>query len=292
MFAFLSQVRTPAPSGPTPEQEAEALARAETARLEQLVATGQQQLATARGQLRGGRHDDAIATVDAALAALPANPVTQRLVTDLKNEKATALLDRAQALLKQGDPAGARAAIAQYDLIASPTSRSSGVERQIARAEAKPTVAAADPVFLADRAATAQLVAKGRAQYVAGDLDGAQETFRAIEAQEPDNTVAKGFLLRIAEEKTEMGVLNREKTRAQLLEEVSKSWQRPGIYQERAARDGQGRRRRAPGQEAGTEITLPSRELDPRARSAMWLHGAERRFRRNSTPRRPAAPRA
>jgi general secretion pathway protein D len=30
-----------------------------------------------------------------------------------------------------------------------------------------------------------------------------------------------------------MGALNREKTRAQLLEEVAKSWQRPGIYQER-----------------------------------------------------------
>ena len=244
-------------SGPTPEQEAEALARAEAARLEQLVASGQQQLATVRSQLRAGRHDEALATADAALSALPANPVTQRLVTELKNEKATALLDRAQALLKQGDPAGARAAIAQHDLIAPATARSSGVERQIVRAEAKPTVAAADPVFLADRAATAQLVAKGRAQYVAGDLDGAQETFRAIEAQEPDNTVAKGFLLRIAEEKTEMGALNREKTRAQLLEEVSKSWQRPGIYQERP-REMDKAAAVAPLAKKLAEITLPA----------------------------------
>ena len=83
-------------------------------------------------------------------------------------------------------------------------------------------------------AATAELIAKGRAQYVAGDIDGAQATFRGIEANEPDNTVAKGFLLRIAQEKTETGALNREKTRAQLLEEVAKGWQRPGIYQERA----------------------------------------------------------
>ena len=47
---------------------------------------------------------------------------------------------------------------------------------------------------------------------------------RAIEAQEPDNTIAKGFLLRIAEEKTETGALNREKTRAQLLEDGARGF--------------------------------------------------------------------
>jgi general secretion pathway protein D len=171
--------------------------------------------------------------VDAALAALPANPVTQKVAGDLRAEKASALLDRAQALVRGGDIAGARAAMIAHDQLASPNARAAGIERQIARAETRPLAAGVDPAFVSDRAATAQLIAKGRAQYVAGDLDGAQETFRGIEAQEPDNTVAKGFLLRIAEEKTEMGALNREKTRAQLLEEVAKSWQRPGIYQER-----------------------------------------------------------
>ncbi len=249
--------QTSTPAGPSPEQEAEALARAETARLEQLVANGQQQLTTVRSHLRAGRHDDAIVAIDTALAALPANPLTQKLVSDLKREKASALLDRAQALLKAGDPAGARAAIAQHDQLAAPNSRSAGIERQVARAEARPTVAAVDPVYQADRAATAQLVAKGRAQYVAGDLDGAQETFRAIEAQEPDNTVAKGFLLRIAEEKTETGALNREKTRAQLLEEVAKSWQRPGIYEERP-REMDKAAAVAPLARKLTEITLPA----------------------------------
>ncbi len=223
----------PAPPAPSQEQEAEALARAETARLEQLVATAQTQLSTARTQARGGRYEEAITTVDAALAALPANPVTQKVAGDLRAEKASALLDRAQALVRGGDIAGSRAAMIAHDQLASPNARAAGIERQIARAETRPLAAGVDPAFVSDRAATAQLIAKGRAQYVAGDLDGAQETFRGIEAQEPDNTVAKGFLLRIAEEKTEMGALNREKTRAQLLEEVAKSWQRPGIYQER-----------------------------------------------------------
>ncbi len=229
--------QTPPPPGraPTPEEEAEAMARAESNRISAAIAGAQTQLATARAQVRDGRTDDAIATVDAALASLPVNPLTQKLVADLKKEKASALLDRAQALLKRGDMDGARAALAAQTELAPSDARAATVAQRIARAEAKTAAApGVDPRFIAERAATAELIAKGRAQYVAGDTDGAQATFRGIEANEPDNTVAKGFLLRIAQEKTETGALNREKTRAQLLEEVAKGWQRPGIYQERA----------------------------------------------------------
>ena len=220
---------------PTPEEEAEAMTRAESNRISAAIAGAQAQLATARAQVRDGRTDDAIATVDAALASLPVNPLTQKLVADLKKEKASALLDRAQALLKRGDMDGARTALAAQTELAPSDARAAAVAQRIARAEAKTAAApGVDPRFIAERAATAELIAKGRAQYVAGDTDGAQATFRGIEANEPDNTVAKGFLLRIAQEKTETGALNREKTRAQLLEEVAKGWQRPGIYQERA----------------------------------------------------------
>jgi general secretion pathway protein D len=231
-------VRIPEP-GQTPppptaaEQEAEAIARAESGRIAGVIAAAQTHLSAARSQLRDGRAEDAIATIDATLATLPVNSLTQNVIADLKREKASALLERAQAALKRGDTATARTAMAAHAQLAPGNSRTASIERQIARADAKPVVAAVDPGFAADRAATAQLIAKGRAQYVAGDLDGAQETFRSIEAMEPDNTVAKGFLLRIAEEKSETGILNREKTRAQLLEEVAKSWQRPGIFQER-----------------------------------------------------------
>jgi general secretion pathway protein D len=246
------------PGTPSPaDLEAEALSRAETNRISRLMAEAQTQLATARAQIRDNRPDEAIATVDAALAALPANSLTQKLIADLKKEKASALLDQAQAALKRGDTAAARAAMAAHAQLAPGNSRTASIDRQITRAEAKPVVAAVDPAFAADRAATAQLIAKGRAQYVAGDLDGAQETFRAIEAQEPDNTVAKGFLLRIAEEKTETGALNREKTRAQLLEEVAKSWQRPGIYQERP-RDADPAAAVGPLVKKLTDIILPS----------------------------------
>ncbi|MGH7959514.1 MAG: type II secretory pathway, component PulD, partial [Opitutaceae bacterium] len=239
------------------DQEVEALARAESNRIAQLIANARTQLATARAQLRDNQAEEAIATVDATLASLPVNSLTQTVIADLKREKASALLERAQAALRRGDAAAARTAMAAHAQLAPGNSRTASIDRQIARAGAKPVVAAVDPAFAADRAAIGQLVAKGRAQYVAGDLDGAQETFRSIEAMEPDNTVAKGFLLRIAGEKTETGVLNREKTRAQLLEEVAKSWQRPGIYEERP-REVEGASAVAPLQKKLNEIVLPA----------------------------------
>jgi general secretion pathway protein D len=88
--------------------------------------------------------------------------------------------------------------------------------------------------FVAETKEDAQLAAKGRAQYLAGDVDGALETFRALELRDPDNAEARSFLTRIAQERTEAGALSREQTRAELLEEVTKSWQRPGVYQSRA----------------------------------------------------------
>ncbi|MEO6244535.1 MAG: type II secretory pathway, component PulD, partial [Opitutaceae bacterium] len=247
------------PAGPSAaEIEADAMARAEAARQTQLIASGQTQLANARRQTREGRSEDAIATIDAAIASLPANSLTQKLITDLQKEKASALLDRAQAALRRGDTAAARLAMAEHAQLApAGSTRAEGLERQIGRAETTPAKPGVDPAFAADRAATLQMIAKGRAQYVAGDLDGAQGTFRSVEAQDPDNTVAKGFLLRIAEEKALTGALNREKTRAQLLEEVAKSWQRPGIYQERA-REANPSEAVAPLQKKITEITLPA----------------------------------
>ncbi len=222
-------------SAPTADQEAEGIARAEAGRLTTVIAAAQAQLTTVRAHVRAGRVDEAIATADAALQTLPANPLTQKIIADLRREKASAELERAQALLKRGDTEGARSALAAHAQLAPTSTRATSVERQITSAETRRTAAApADPAFAAEREALNQLIAKGRAQYLAGDIDGAQETFRSVEAQQPDNTVAKGFLLRIANEKTETGALNREKTRAQLLEEVAKSWQRPGIYEERA----------------------------------------------------------
>ena len=81
-----------------------------------------------------------------------------------------------------------------------------------------------------DDAARSKLAAKGRSEYLAGDLDGSQKTFRALEADAPASPVAKSFLERIAKEKASLGELKSAKQRAAKMEEVTNAWQRPGVY--------------------------------------------------------------
>ena len=246
------------------EAEADALVAAESARIKTALANATTQRATARTQAASGQYAEALATLQAAQAALPSNALTQKTIAELKRDQAAVLLDQAQAQLAQADAAGARASLARATELEPSNTRLAGLNRQVERAEssaARPStssaIAGVDASFLAERAATNDLIAKGRAQYVAGDIDGAQSTFRAVEAQSPDNTVAKGFLLRIAQEKAETGALNREKTRTQLLEEVAKGWQRPGIYQERT-RDDAATAATAPLQKKLNDIVLPN----------------------------------
>jgi len=246
------------------EAEADALVAAESARIKTALANATTQRAAARTQAASGQYAEALATLQAAQAALPANALTQKTIAELKRDQAAVLLDQAQAQIAQGDIAGARAALARAAELDPSNARLAGLNRQADRADSAaarknpaPSAPGVDAAFLAERAATNDLIAKGRAQYVAGDIDGAQSTFRAVEAQSPDNTVAKGFLLRIAQEKAETGALNREKTRTQLLEEVAKGWQRPGIYQERT-RDDAAAAATAPLQKKLNDIVLPN----------------------------------
>jgi general secretion pathway protein D len=246
------------------EAEADALVAAESARIKTALANATTQRATARTQAASGQYAEALATLQAAQAALPSNALTQKTIAELKRDQAAVLLDQAQAQLAQADATGARASLARATELEPGNTRLASLNRQLERAEssaARPSTSSAitgvDAAFLAERAATNDLIAKGRAQYVAGDIDGAQSTFRAVEAQSPDNTVAKGFLLRIAQEKAETGALNREKTRTQLLEEVAKGWQRPGIYQERT-RDDAATAATAPLQKKLNDIVLPN----------------------------------
>ena len=84
--------------------------------------------------------------------------------------------------------------------------------------------------FIREQKEIAKLEAKGRSQYLAGDQDGAVATFDAVLALSPQNPTAKSFKNRIEYEKKAVAGLNEQKTRAQMLEVVSNSWQRPSGY--------------------------------------------------------------
>lgn len=74
------------------------------------------------------------------------------------------------------------------------------------------------------------LLLRGRAQYLAGDYDSARQTFSEVEARAPNNREAKYFQAEIARLLQVTGALDREKTKEQMLQEVSLGWQRPQIF--------------------------------------------------------------
>jgi general secretion pathway protein D len=212
---------------------ADVLAGQENQRIKGLIADSKTKSREARSLAKDGRFDDAAVVLDGAINSLPANPATTGAIADLQAEKNAVLLEKAQYALKQGDTDGARKALEAYSAASADTAKAAKVERAIDRAEMNPPlqpIEKVSPGFIKDQKEIEKLIAKGRSQYLAGDSDGAQETFRSVESVDVGNPVAKSFLTRIALEKSSVGELNRTKTRAQMLEEVTNGWQRPGVY--------------------------------------------------------------
>ncbi|HEY8933546.1 MAG TPA: secretin and TonB N-terminal domain-containing protein, partial [Rariglobus sp.] len=224
----------------TPEEtalsQADALAKQEDLRIKGLISAARAKRGEARDLAKDGRYDDAAVVLDGAINSLPLNPATTETISDLQAEKNGLLLEKAQYALKQGDTAGARTALEAYAQSSNNAKKAQKLEHKIDSVEMNPPlqpIEKVNPGFVKDQKEIAKLVAKGRSQYLAGDADGAQETFRIVESIDASNPVAKSYLARIANEKAKMGELNRLKTRAQMVEEVGNSWQRPAVYIDR-----------------------------------------------------------
>ncbi len=151
----------------------------------------------------------ALKTYDYALNSLTPGSSTNSLIKKLTKERGSLAAKQAKAAKKAA------------------ASNSSG------RSYVAESASSNDSSFSSEQASVNGLINKGRSQYLGGDVTSAEATFKEVETMDPDNSEAKNFLRRIAQQKREAGWLNHEKTREQLLEEVTNAWQRPGVYQER-----------------------------------------------------------
>lgn len=235
--AAVTDAKASEPAAPAVVDQASVLAADEEARVKQLLANTAVEAKAANRLAKDGDFDGASATYDTAIRSLPVNTLTEDTITNLEGAKNELLLRKSQSLLKQGDTAGAQAALDAYIAATSPEGKAARKQAaRIDKAELNPglqPIEKANPEFIPEQKEIASLLSRGRSQYVAGDIDGAQETFRLVETYSADNAEAKYFLKRIAEEKTKIGTLNREKTRALMLEEVGKGWQRGGVFKEK-----------------------------------------------------------
>lgn len=189
------------------QSEAEYLARLEAERIEKSMVSSREIREIALRQAKRGDFPLALRTIRKAAKMLEPNPLTQTLIDELKRDE--------RDILRQQS---------SYDAKRVAASESG---------KARLSIEQISPDFVNLQEEVEALSLRGRSQFVAGDIDGAEATFKRIEALDPNNAMAKSFQVRISQERQSMAYLNKLKSREQLLEEVSSAWQRPGIYEER-----------------------------------------------------------
>jgi general secretion pathway protein D len=201
------QAEAPAEQGDvTLQASAEAAAAAEAKRVSELLARVPAQRKSIRKLASVGRYDEALELLRTVTASLPVNPRTKETINRLAQDR--------------------REVEAKRD--ADTQRKSSRVKPMKTSRPGSDEEPSAEGAAVNDSTMeVAQLVRVGRSQYLAGDLALADETFRSAERSDPENREAKAFRRRIAEDRIAAGRLDRETTRAHLMEQVTKSWQRP-----------------------------------------------------------------
>ena len=189
------------------QSEAEYLARLEAERIEKSMVSSREIREIALRQAKRGDFPLALRTIRKAAEMLEPNPLTQTLIDELKRDE--------RDILRQQSSYDAKHVVASES------------------GKARLPIEQISPDFVNLQEEVEALSLRGRSQFVAGDIDGAEATFKRIEALDPNNAMAKSFQVRISQERQSMAYLNKLKSREQLLEEVSSAWQRPGIYEER-----------------------------------------------------------
>jgi len=217
----------------TPPNEAEQLAAEEEKKLNQALAAARENVRAARGLAAEQQFSAALDKLAQTRRSLAENPATQATLTEIDVASAEITRARDEHLAAVAAAAAKTSAIA-----AAPKSEPVKTETPTPRKVEKKTTVAAPPaapasvaVAPAAESEVQALIKRGRSQYVAGDPSAAAQTFARVLELEPGNAAAEKFMQRIAADTVDRNV-DRTQTSAQLLNEVARAWQRPGVYQE------------------------------------------------------------
>ena len=185
-----------------------------------------------------GAYSDALNLLNRASASLTLNTATASSLKDLEQAKTEIALQEARALAAAGDPKAAEAKIDEYVAAGG----NSGLARTLVESlndqisdPYELDIKDISPEYVAQNKIIRDLLARGRAQYLNGDYDGASATFKEIEARDANNSDAKLFQTKIAELLGGIHGQNLYKTRGQMLTEVDLQWERPKVFDISAA---------------------------------------------------------
>lgn len=197
------------------------------------IANSRDALAAARVQASEGNFDQAQSLLAEARAGLTRNVRTDSLINEIDHASRLFHIEEAMELIEEGRFNTAQTSLDRF--LANPgESRTlrrmaNSVERTL-RDPRQRNISEFSPTLVADRQIIDDLILRGRAQFYNGDFSGARQTFEEVETRDPDNPEAKVYQLEIARRLNQMGYLDRAKTREQMLNEVSRGWQRPRVF--------------------------------------------------------------
>ena len=197
------------------------------------IASAQDAIADAQKLAKLGAYSDAFNLLNAASASLTRNTATAGKLEALKQTKAKILLREARAIADAGDSKAAEAKIEEYRSAGGNTVLSRRLARELDNKISNPYELDINEIsseYVAQSKIIRDLLARGRAQYLHGDYDGASATFKEVEARDTNNSEAKLFQTKIAELLGGIHKQNIYKTREQMLTEVDQSWERPKVF--------------------------------------------------------------
>lgn len=180
-----------------------------------------------------GAYTDANALLTAAAASLTLNTATADTLEAIDAAKAEVMLDEAEALADAGKLKSAEARVEDYQAAGGDSNAARRLAKDLDDKISDPyavDIKEVSPEYVVRSKVIRDLLTRGRAQYLNGDYDGASASFMEVEARDPNNSEAKLFQAKIAEQLTAIHRQDLSKTRAQMLLEVDQGWERPKVY--------------------------------------------------------------
>ncbi|WP_309387194.1 type II secretion system protein GspD [Cerasicoccus frondis] len=197
------------------------------------IARGEQAIADAEVLVENGRSDEADAILAAAQESIPESTATEFIIEDLRTARGDIILAAGKKALKEHNAVAAEAAALAYRDTLGEDARLATYEEKVEELKMDPwrqDPEKLSPEYVQRVKTTDQLLVTARAMMLYGDYEGAQSKLREVEARDPINAEAKSLQMEIMQQVRKSAWLDHGKTRDQMLEEVSRGWQRPQVY--------------------------------------------------------------
>ncbi|MFP4260745.1 MAG: type II secretory pathway, component PulD [Opitutales bacterium] len=182
---------------------------------------------------RMGNYEQAQSLLDTAADSLTLSIATEPTLSAIEEAQADVILTEIKALAEAEQFKEAETKLTEYLSAGGSESVARTMAKKLDRKISDPyqlDIETVSPEYDAQTDVIRDLLARGRAQFLNGDYDGAQATFREVEARDANNKEAKLYQTRIAKLLSKAHEQNLDKTRAQMMSEIDQQWERPKVF--------------------------------------------------------------